>query len=44
MEEEPIEAYNSDSGEGEFQMDNITDEESAKGANFDGEPGSMNWI
>jgi len=32
MEEEPIEAYNSDSGEGEFQMDDMSDNEGARGA------------
>jgi len=26
MEDEPIEAYNSDSGENEFQMDDMSDE------------------
>jgi len=42
--QEPIEAYNSDSGEGEFQMDDLSDE-GAKGAgDMDGDGSNMGWI
>lgn len=45
MDEDPIEAYNSDSGDGEFQMDDISDDQGAKGAgDLDGEPGAAGWI
>jgi hypothetical protein len=45
MEEEPIEQYNSDSGDGEFQMDDMSDDQGAKGAaDMDAEPGNMGWI
>lgn len=45
MEEEPIEAYNSDSGDGDFQMDDITDDQTQKrGNDMDAESGVMGWI
>ena len=45
MEEEPIEAYNSDSGDGDFQMDEMSDDNVARGAG-DGEEISSGsgWI
>jgi len=44
MEEEPIEAYNSDSGDGEFQMDDLSDDAGAKGAAEENDSGNMGWI
>ena len=43
MEDEPIEAYNSDSGEGEFQMDDISDDQVARGAE-DLDDAPVGWI
>jgi len=43
MAEEPIEAFNSDSENGEFQMDDMSDE-GAKGAGDGDEPGNVGWI
>ena len=40
-----MEAYNSDSGDGDFQMDDISDENGARGgADGDGEGSSVGWI
>jgi len=42
---EPIEAYNSDSGEGDFQMDDMSDDQGAKGAgDGDADAANMGWI
>ena len=49
MEEEGIEAYNSDSGDGEFPMDDISDDNAAGGRDADGDeegsvPGWIRWF
>ena len=43
MQEEGIEAYNSDSGDGEFPMDDPSDEDPVNPANDDAE-GTNGWI
>ena len=45
MEEDAnnIEAYNSDSGDGDFQMDEMSDGDLGRG-NADGGASSMGWI
>lgn len=48
MEEEGIEAYNSDSGDGDFQMDDMSDDNGGRG-NGEGEaegssPGWIRWF
>lgn len=40
MEDEPVEAYNSDSGENDFDMDN----DSGEMVNDDREDGPFNWV
>ena len=46
MEEEGIEAYNSDSGDGDFPMEEISDENAARGGSHDGddEGSHLGWI
>jgi casein kinase II subunit beta len=45
MEEEGIDAYNSDSGDGDFQMDDMSDDNAGRG-NGEGEAdgASVGWI
>ena len=44
MEEEPIEAYNSDSGDGDFQMDDMSDENGGGREGRAEAAATMNWI
>ncbi len=45
MDEEGIEAYNSDSGDGDFPMDDISDENPARGdPDNEDEAGVPGWI
>ena len=44
MEDEPIEAYNSDSGDGDFQMEDMSDDENGRNKSDGGESKTAGWI